>query len=420
VPSWSGRKSLLKVRRLRFESDALEREFRAELAERSRRPTRWTFLVVMIMYAMWAYVDVQLFPRHLATMWTIRAIVLLLLGCSVALTFRPSYARTREWIVGAASAATAGGLLAMTLIAPEEVAPSFYTGIGITIFGAATLFLLRLLPVVVIALVILVAYVTGSLLVGIDSDLLVMSSFFLGTVAILGPFAAFTIERFARRSFLDRRALEEERARSERLLLNVLPAPVAERLKRDPAPIADRHPEASVLFADICDFTTLSSTLEPEALVRLLNRVFTEFDHVVARYGLEKIKTIGDAYMAVAGVPVPVPDHLERVADAAIAMREVVAGLPQDDVPLRVRIGIDTGPVVAGVIGEAKFIYDLWGDPVTTASRMESHGVAGAIQVTERVYERLNRRYAFQPRGEIDVKGKGRMSAWLLDGLAER
>jgi len=308
----------------------------------------------------------------------------------------------------------------MALISPEEIAPQFYTGIGVVIFGTATLFLLRFLPVVIITLVTVVAYVTGSVLVGLDPEVLVMSSFFLGTVAILGPFATVTIELFARRSFLDRHALEEERARSERLLLNVLPASVAERLKRDPAPIADRHPEASVLFADIADFTTLSSTLEPEALVRLLNTVFTEFDHVVARHGLEKIKTIGDAYMAVAGVPVPVPDHLERVADAAIAMREVIANLPQDGVPLRVRIGIDTGPVVAGVIGEAKFIYDLWGDAVTTASRMESHGVTGAIQVTARVYERLSRRYTFRPRGEIDVKGKGRMAAWLLDGLAER
>ncbi len=405
---------------LRFESGPLEAEFRAELAERSRRPTRVAIFLVMAVYGLWAFVDVQLFPRHLGLMLTVRAVVITVSGICAALTWRPIYLRAREWIVATAAFAAAGGLIVMTMISPEEIAPQFYTGIGLAAFGTATLFLLRFQPVVGIVTVVLAAYVASSFLAGIDRDVLVMSSFFLGTVAVLGPLATFIIERFARKSFLDRRALEEERARSERLLLNVLPAPVAERLKRDPAPIADRHPEASVLFADICDFTTLSSTMEPDALVRLLNEIFTEFDHVVARYGLEKIKTIGDAYMAVAGVPVPVPDHLERVADAAIAMREAIGRRRGDQAPLKVRIGIDTGPVVAGVIGEAKFIYDLWGDPVTTASRMESHGVAGAIQVTERVYERLNRRYAFRARGEIDVKGKGRMAAWLLDGLSAR
>lgn len=404
---------------MRFPSDELEAEFRAELAERSRRPTRWTFVLVMVVYALWAFIDFRFFPEHLTLMLSTRVVVLSITGTAVWLTFRPLYARARNWIIAVIAWTTVVGLLVMTAISPREVVAPFYTGIGVSIFGTGTLFLLRAKPVAVITATILAGYLAAAIAIGVPEDVLVMSSFFLTTAVILGLLAAFTIEGFARRSFLDRHALEDERARSERLLLNVLPASVAERLKRDPAPIADRHPEASVLFADIADFTTLSSSLEPEELVRLLNEIFTEFDHVVARFGLEKIKTIGDAYMAVAGVPVPVPDHLERVANAAIAMRDVIAQRKSEGVPLRVRIGIDTGPVVAGVIGEAKFIYDLWGDPVTTASRMESHGVAGAIQVTARVYERLQRRYAFRSRGEIDVKGKGRMSAWLLDGLSD-
>jgi class 3 adenylate cyclase len=230
---------------------------------------------------------------------------------------------------------------------------------------------------------------------------------------LIGGFACWILERYARDGFLARLGLERERERSERLLLNVLPAPIAERLKSDPAPIADRFPEASVLFADLVGFTELSSGMAPEDLVTLLNDLFTAFDQVAERHGLEKIKTIGDAYMAVCGVPVPRADHLERIADAAVEMLTVAAARGPAK-PVALRVGIDTGPVIAGVIGERKFIYDLWGDPVTMASRMESHGVAGAIQVTARAGERLRARYALTARGAIDVKGRGRMETYLL------
>jgi class 3 adenylate cyclase len=153
--------------------------------------------------------------------------------------------------------------------------------------------------------------------------------------------------------------------------------------------------------------------MAPEDLVTLLNDLFTAFDQVAERHGLEKIKTIGDAYMAVCGVPVPRADHLERIADAAVEMLTVAAARGPAK-PVVLRVGIDTGPVIAGVIGERKFIYDLWGDPVTMASRMESHGVAGAIQVTARAGERLRARYALTARGAIDVKGRGRMETYLL------
>lgn len=289
-----------------FESPALEEEFRADLAERSRRPTRVTLVLVIVVYALWGVGDWKLYPQHLETILAIRLAVIAVLATALALTYRPLYVRARSYIVGAGAAVAAGGLIAMTLISPGEMAPYFYTGIytglGITIFGTCTLFLLRFKAALRITLLILVAYAVSSALGGVPEVSLLMGSFYLGTAAILGPLAAYTIERYARRSFLALRALEAERARSERLLLNVLPAPVAERLKRGEAPIADHYPEASVLFADIADFTELSSAMSPEDLVRLLNEVFTEFDHVAAKHGLEKIKTIGDAYMAVAGV----------------------------------------------------------------------------------------------------------------------
>jgi class 3 adenylate cyclase len=213
------------------------------------------------------------------------------------------------------------------------------------------------------------------------------------------------------------RLLRAEQERSERLLLNVLPAPIAARLKRGEAVIADGFAEVTVLFADLVDFTGRSQETSPERVVRLLDDLFSAFDRLAERHGLEKIKTIGDAYMVVGGLPEPRPDHAEAVADMALDLREEVARhRDPGGRPLALRIGIDSGPVVAGVIGRRKFSYDLWGDTVNTASRMESHGVAGCIQVTERTWRRLRDRYRFERRGPVQVKGKGELVTWFLVG----
>jgi len=211
--------------------------------------------------------------------------------------------------------------------------------------------------------------------------------------------------------------LRQQRMMSERLLLNVLPQPIAERLKRGETTIADSFPEATVLFADIANFTRLSSHISPAELVALLNNIFSAFDNLADRYELEKIKTIGDAYMVVGGIPKSRPDHTSAIADMALDMlREIVRFNTTDQQPITLRIGIHTGPTVAGIIGTRKFTYDLWGDTVNVASRMETQGDAGRIQVTEAVYTRLQKRYRFQERGAIDVKGKGLMTTyWLLD-----
>jgi guanylate cyclase len=215
----------------------------------------------------------------------------------------------------------------------------------------------------------------------------------------------------------EHRLLQEEQTRSEGLLLNILPKPIADRLKRNPTTIAERHPEATVLFADIVDFTQMSSSMKPEETVAWLNDLFSQFDGLSDRFGLEKIKTVGDAYMAAAGLPVPRPDHAQAAAEMALEIQRLLAArtTPQGHL-LRMRIGIHTGPVVAGVIGVRKFIYDLWGDTVNTASRMESHGIPGAIQVSQAAYERLREEYAFEDRGVIQVKGKGDLPTYLLKG----
>jgi len=212
-------------------------------------------------------------------------------------------------------------------------------------------------------------------------------------------------------------ALRSEQQKSERLLLNILPQPIAERLKQDEGKIiAEKFDDVTILFADIVGFTPLADRLPPLELVKMLNYIFSIFDQQVELLELEKIKTIGDAYMVVAGLPIPRPDHAEAIADMALSIQLLVDHFQFEDIePFQVRIGINTGPVVAGVIGIQRFIYDLWGDTVNVASRMESSGEAGKIQVTEATYDRLKDRYVFERRGRVFVKGKGQMNTyWLL------
>jgi len=211
--------------------------------------------------------------------------------------------------------------------------------------------------------------------------------------------------------------IEAEQEKSELLLLNILPKAIADRLKQKHETIADSFPEVTILFADIVNFTQLSQRIPATELVKLLNEIFSIFDRLSEEHGLEKIKTIGDAYMVVGGLPAPRSDHAQAVIEMALDMQQELCQLTaRKGEPLSIRIGINTGPVVAGVIGTKKFIYDLWGDAVNTASRMESHGVAGAIQVTASTYELCRDKYVFEKRGVIQVKGKGEMTVYLVSG----
>jgi class 3 adenylate cyclase len=211
--------------------------------------------------------------------------------------------------------------------------------------------------------------------------------------------------------------LEAEKQTSERLLLNVLPAPIAARLKHGEGVIVDRFDDVSVLFADIVGFTALSARTSPESLVAMLDDLFTRFDALADRHGLEKIKTIGDAYMVVAGVPEQSADHAIAMARMGLDMQVAIADYARGNAigaDLTIRIGIHSGPVVAGVIGRNKFIYDLWGDTVNTASRMESHGMPSRVHVTEATRAALHGRFECESRGVIDVKGKGPMTTYFL------
>jgi adenylate cyclase len=211
--------------------------------------------------------------------------------------------------------------------------------------------------------------------------------------------------------------LERERQKSENLLLNILPRPIAQRLKEDQSVIADYFDTTTVLFTDIVGFTKLSENLTPSELVQFLNKIFSSFDNLVEKYRLEKIKTVGDAYMVAAGFPEPRLDHTEAIADFALEMQESLGKFrTKKNQSVSMRTGIHTGPAVAGVIGSRKFIYDVWGDTVNTASRMESHGIGGQIQVSHATYKLLKDKYILKKRGMIEIKGKGRMMTYFLQG----
>ena len=248
-----------------------------------------------------------------------------------------------------------------------------------------------------------------------------LPSWFTSTMLALNVVGAASIAFMLLAMFAHQRnealsALRVEQEKSEALLVNVLPSSIAARLKATDR-IADHFDATSILFADVVDFTPLSQRLPPAETVEILDRLFSHFDALVERHGLEKIKTVGDCYMAAAGVPDPHADHARRAALLALDMREAVAtsAVAGRD-GLELRIGINSGPVVAGVIGRKRFIYDLWSDAVNTASRMESQGTPGEIQITRATYELLKDEFVCRPRGTIPVKGKGEMQTWYLVG----
>ena len=240
----------------------------------------------------------------------------------------------------------------------------------------------------------------------------VVTMFFVANIATISGVSFGLLAGYARQ-------LAAERARSERLLLNVLPAPIAARLREREEVIADAYDAATVIFADVVNSTPLTVELSPAQMVTLLDEHVAEFDALADKYGVEKIRTIGDNWMGVAGVPRPRPDHADAAARLALAMLACVAARRRGGLRcLEFRIGLNSGPVIGGVIGRRKFVFDIWGDPVNVAARMESHGEPGRIQLTETTYRLLADRFVCEPRGTVDIKGKGPVTTWWL--TAER
>lgn len=309
------------------------------------------------------------------------------------------YVTIHPWVVVMASGGVRSGLLAMmwALVGPAA---------GLLLIGIRP----ALLNTAIYTLMAAITILADPWLVRFTPDLPEWVRLLAGLISALVPSSMVLLI-----SLYLFRQLERAQLQADTLLYNILPHPIAAQLKQNPATIAEDYGDVTVLFADIVDFTRMSAASPPCDVVELLNVIFSDFDELAEGYGLEKIKTIGDAYMLVGGLRGSGDDHTEKVVNFACDLLNAVkAHRAPNGEPIRLRIGIHHGPLVAGVIGRRKFIYDMWGDTVNTASRMESYGLADVIQVTEAVKERLDGRYTFEPRGPIAVKGKGEMMTYLL------
>jgi class 3 adenylate cyclase len=412
---------------LRFRDRRLEATFQADYFRHNLGNLRFAFLGGAVLWVLWGLLvrDHLLAKADKSFDLVVRYgvfIPLLLLG--LGLSFTRMFGRIWEWVTGAIAIVT---ILVWVYYNTQVLTmPADYGYVGVILITAFTYTLarLRFALVVVVTLVGIAAYVPYAL----SADYIVavrklLATLYLVTFGALGGVAAYRLERFTRLLFLRERQLDRERERSDSLLLNVLPQAIVDRLKvrHDGGRIADALEEVSVVFADAVGSTQQAARSSPEEFADALDRLFRRFDDLTERHGLEKVKTVGDAYMAVAGAPVPVPDHLGAAAEMSLDVLGEAAEVrwPSGD-PMDVRVGVATGPAVAGVIGQRKFAYDLWGDTVNLASRLEANGEPGRILVSEAVAERLADRYEFGPQRVVDLKGKGPTAARFLMGRRSR
>jgi class 3 adenylate cyclase len=395
---------------LAFRSRVMEREYWASRLPRMRGRTVIAVGLVLVLYTAFGLLDPWIVPEIVRRAWLIRGGVLALCLLLILATRTRLFARAHQALLASMPLLGGLGMLAIMSSSGETGRLLYYVGLILAIMWSLLFADLRF-PLALGASVYLVAgYELIALVISpLPAPVVVNNTFFLVAALMMAAFSGYTRERAERVNYRQSLIIEQERRKSETLLLNILPREVSEQLKSSSGTIARRFGEASILFADIVGFTVLSARMGAEETVGLLNRVFSFFDSLVDKYDLEKIRTIGDNYMVVAGVPRPCPDHAGSLASMALEMRDYAATLP-----LELRIGLSCGPVVAGVIGRKKFQYDVWGEAVNAASRMESHGLPGQIQITGAAHELLQGKFLCRHRGRISVKGIGPMDTWLL------
>ncbi|MFO1525730.1 MAG: adenylate/guanylate cyclase domain-containing protein [Turneriella sp.] len=408
----------------RFPDRKQEHRFILDNNEKAARQARWGFLFGAFGYVALGVLSLFLLPEYFSKAWLfIYGFILPTHIFAALIVGKLNRFFYLQWLLVLANVFSNSCAIVLIHLSRDEDYHKYGYGliICIIIYIFAMLRLRTFFAIVASSLVILeyLAYVWFVRPMPVYD--LVYSLAFISFVNTAGLFSVFFFEQNSRREFLQSRTIEEqslllaeEKKKSEALLLNVLPESVASRLLSGERTIADYFDNVSVLFADIEGFTSLSRKLNPHDLVQLLNRIFSHFDALAGVLGLEKIKTIGDAYMVGAGLPTAIDDHAQRCFEMAQGMLRILDDENQNiGEPLRLRIGIATGPVVAGVIGQNKFIYDLWGDTVNTASRMESSGVAGEIHITETTRVALGDAAQYVDRGEIEIKGLGSMRTYL-------
>ncbi len=414
---------------LSFASRALERDYWRHFFVSNVGYLRTSWALLLTLHTAWIPVELVVFPQHYGQFWAIRFTIILpvLLAFGPLLFSRAVMRRYSErWfqeLILVATALELAGMGAMGFLILDHLQSDVLMYGGLVYFtclmAVHMVIRMRFIYATMIGALMLVAALAMIVARDPNNSFALYSLLGFGCAANLaGALGSYLIELYARRHFATSRSIERERERAEQLLLGILPESIAEQLKVEQRSIAEGFESVSVLFADIVGFTQLSQQISPAALVERLNALFSSFDRLSERLGAEKIKTIGDAYMVAAGLPRPDPQHALTLARLALAMH---ATLRRVDPALELRIGIHTGPVVAGVIGRRKFIYDLWGDTVNTAARMESHGAPGRIQITAETRAALQGApdLRLEPRGIIPVKGKGELETWWLEGQAQ-
>lgn len=406
---------------LTFRDADLERNYRDQIARRSRLHYRIVVAACIVAWHVVIPFDYLIggTPENANLLTSLRLVATPFIIISFAMGWLKDAQFARFWQVTWVGLFMLGLALILLMIStvPDPAAHA-------TEFQAAGFMLVMLIGMLAVPVRFAYAVISNALVCVVAVGVLVIHTDHAAIFALLivvayglGITSVLTTEQSRRRGFMLAKLLDTMREKTDALLHNMVPASIAAQLKGSTERIAEHHDEATVLFADIVGFTPMSEKMSAQEIVSLLDNVFSRFDAQVDKLGLEKIKTIGDGYMAVGGVPDPRDDHVEAVANLAFAMTDIVAAIPPiKGKTLTLRVGIHSGPLVAGVIGTRKLVYDLWGDTVNTASRMESHAEDGTIHVTASVADRLQADYVLEERGEVDIKGKGVMHTFVLLG----
>jgi class 3 adenylate cyclase len=420
--------ALVRAKSLRFPKD-LEGLYREAHFRDALLVNRLCVIAGSLLLASFGILDEAMFPHSYHLVWTIRFGLLVPLAILLTLvSFSKGYERWMQSATALLMIAVLVGILSMIAVSgPHELGATLYL-FGLLpvvsfLFAATRLFFLPALGVALLTLAVFewVLFRHNGLIASgsLEPEIAIAANFFIISEISIGALASFFFERSGRTRFIQELIIAQERLRSDDLVYNMLPAAIAERLKRKEL-IADKIEGASVLFADLVNFTRLSATLAPSDVLVMLDQCFTCFDRITEKYGAEKIKTIGDSYMVAVGVPQGRPDHAIVMGKMALELRDAFYQLPTvRQQNLGLRLGFSSGPMVAGVVGSNKRIYDLWGDTVNTASRMESNGVPGEIQLSHYAHSLMPDAFVYEPRGEITIKGKGQMRVYLLKGLPE-
>ena len=410
--------------KLRFPAE-VEEQFRKDYHAHTVSTTRLALVLGLILYSLFGILDVYAIPISKDIVWIIRygivaPVILIALVASYSTIFQ-KYTQALMCFVVAVSGL---GIVAMISITREaEFGNRFYfTGLILISMWGYSLSRLRFWYAVMANLVIMLGYEFGSIvikqLLASETGLVIftMHNFFFLGANVIGMFGSYYLELYARRDFLQKYTIQAQRDQADKLLYNILPERIAEKLKLSGETIAEEFNSASVLFVDIVNFTPISERFGPREVVDMLNEVFSHFDELVDKYGVEKIQVAGDAYMVAAGVPTFRPDHATVLAQLALDMLDYVKTeeFLGGKHPVEIRIGLNSGSLIGGVIGRKKYFYALWGDMVNIASRMQSHGEVGKIQITRDTYELVKDHFECEYVGEIAVKGKGNMETWHL------